>query len=195
MRQGFGSIWILVPGEGLHRFDPTTLQEVASVPIDGRGFFIADGAIWVLGQSTQGDKGAPAAAAPLYRINPESFETTGKLAWGDDLYPFTAAEGSLWGVRGKAGKLVRIDPTTGQSLAEIRVGPPHGHRRINLSTDNYTGIAAGEGALWVIEDRAEGNLIKVDPKTNQAVATIPLGTSPGGVVVGGGFVGSRRVAS
>lgn len=188
IQQGFGSVWLLEPENGLRRFDLTTLQEVAYVPVDGLGFFIADGAIWVLGPKPQGEKGKPAALASLYRINPESYEITAKLAWGDDSYRFIAAEGSLWIMHAKTGTLSRIDPVTGESLAEIRIGPPHGHRRINFSDDDYTTLAAGEGAIWIIEYKEEGNLFKVDPKSNRVVATIPVGYHPGGVLVGGGFL-------
>jgi hypothetical protein len=49
-------------------------------------------------------------------------------------------------------------------------------------------MIVGEGAIWITEAKEEANLIKVDLKTNQVVATIPLRRLAESPVVGGGFV-------
>ncbi len=49
------------------------------------------------------------------------------------------------------------------------------------------GIAADDTAVWV-HNIAQGTVLRVDPKTNQVVATIPVGHGRGDVALEGGFV-------
>jgi YVTN family beta-propeller protein len=49
------------------------------------------------------------------------------------------------------------------------------------------GIAADTTAVWV-HNSAQATVVRVDPKTNQAVATIPVGHGPGDLRLGAGFV-------
>src|SRR5207245_10021618 len=94
--------------------------------------------------------------------------------------------GSVW-VLSKEGIVSRIDPESNKVLAEIRVGPPR-ERFPYVDLDSYTGLAVGEGSAWITESKAEGNLIRVDVETKQAVATIPVRYRPSSVAVGGGCV-------
>jgi peptide/nickel transport system substrate-binding protein len=50
-----------------------------------------------------------------------------------------------------------------------------------------TGIAVGEGGVWVIDSLDEA-VDRIDPGTNSVTAKIPVGRSPTGVAVGGGSV-------
>jgi YVTN family beta-propeller protein len=49
------------------------------------------------------------------------------------------------------------------------------------------GIAADDTAVWV-HNGDTGTLLRIDPKTNALVATIPVGLGPGGVAIGEGAV-------
>jgi YVTN family beta-propeller protein len=59
-----------------------------------------------------------------------------------------------------------------------------------LTTATYrealSGMAEGEGAVWVIADAADRRLWRIDPQTRRITATIRLGFPPGDVAVGGG---------
>lgn len=187
---GFGSLWVAVMGkgadQGLHRLDPKTNEEVAKIPVNGSFWvFIADGSVWVTDGSL------------LYRVDPKTNQVTAKISVeknkkstvaGDVRGPYIVpAMGSVW-VLYTDGTLNRIDPETNQFLAEVRVGPRHLERFIDFTLDRYFGLAVGEGSAWITEYKEKGNLIRVDLKTNQVVATIPVGYHPQTAVVGGGFV-------
>lgn len=200
---GFGSIWYSkgptwgrkpVPDQGLYRLDLKTNEQVAKIPVPASGWgatlfppsglgaiFIADGSVWVRDEDWD----------HLYRVDPSTNQVTAKVALTKSekselaLSPVAAALGSVW-VLYTDGTLNRIDPETNQFLAEIRVGAPH--RTSMFSTDSYSGLTISEGTAWITESKTEGNLIRVDLKTNQVVATMPVGYQPSNPVVGGGFV-------
>jgi hypothetical protein len=91
---------------------------------------------------------------------------------GGDL---TVAEGSVWAAEGGGGdKVHRIDPITGKTVASIAV------------TRNPMALTSGAGAIWVSASakasKAGGVLLsasglavfRIDPVTNQVVASVPL---------------------
>jgi streptogramin lyase len=85
-------------------------------------------------------------------------------------------DGSVWVTCDGGGVVARIDIATDSVVADI----PAGSRPVNL--------AAGEGSVWVWNHQRQ--LLRVDPGTNEVVATIEgvsetLGV---GVAVGGGYV-------
>src|SRR5262245_12102640 len=55
-----------------------------------------------------------------------------------------------------------------------------------LARLNY-GIAVDDSAVWV-HNSAQATVVRVDPKTNQVVAKIPVGHGSGEVRLGAGFV-------
>src|SRR5262249_8478115 len=63
-------------------------------------------------------------------------------------------------------KLVRIDPVSGQILAEIGVGAGAGP------------VAAGGGAGWGV-NALDGALSRGDPARNAVASTLPVGGAPG----------------
>ena len=73
-----------------------------------------------------------------------------------------------------AGKVVRLDPATGQMRAVIPVG------------QRPSGIATGGGSIWV----ANGGrtISEIDPETNQVVGTIRTRYYPHHVTYGHGFL-------
>ncbi|HEY7007617.1 MAG TPA: ABC transporter substrate-binding protein, partial [Jatrophihabitantaceae bacterium] len=50
-----------------------------------------------------------------------------------------------------------------------------------------TAVAAGEGALWVV-DSSRNSVVRIDPVSGTVVQTIPVGVNPAGIAVGGGSV-------
>jgi DNA-binding beta-propeller fold protein YncE len=184
LAMGFGSLWVGVPrgaDAGIHRVNPKTNEEVAQIPVSG-SVFIADGSVWV--QEWK--------ANLLVRVDPKTNQVTAKIpvewksvAGAPISHGISPAMGSVWVLR-KEGIVSRIDPETNQSLAEIRIGQRR-MERLDL-TNYYSGLVAGEGAVWITEHTTDGKLIEVETKTNQVVARIPVGYQAGSIAVGGGFV-------
>ncbi len=84
-------------------------------------------------------------------------------------------EGAVWVANWHINSVTRIDPRTNQVVGEpIPIGFHAGN------------IAAGLGSVWVTSDYRspmDGTpedvvLVRIDPKTNQAAETIPLGGHP-----------------
>jgi DNA-binding beta-propeller fold protein YncE len=72
-------------------------------------------------------------------------------------------------------------PTAGTIAATISgIGPLRG-------SFPYYGIAADDTAVWV-HNGDDGTLLRIDPRTNRIVATIPVGRGQGGVAIGQGAV-------
>jgi streptogramin lyase len=93
-----------------------------------------------------------------------------------------AGAGGVWVGHTAAGSLTRLDPATGAVVA-----------RVELDTEPLF-LATGDGALWVL---GLTRLVRIDPNTNRAVASLPLelarrpGPEPyvvGGLVAGDGAV-------
>jgi virginiamycin B lyase len=96
-----------------------------------------------------------------------------------------AGDGSVWVLSDSAGILTRINPQTNTIQATIKVKP-------------FSYCAAfGYGAVWItncgqiqyhrngeVTARDPGSVQKIDPKTNQVVATIPVGFAPNFLAAG-----------
>ncbi|MEP6909466.1 MAG: hypothetical protein ABI896_03425 [Actinomycetota bacterium] len=77
-------------------------------------------------------------------------------------YGLALGFGSAWVACREQGEVQRIDVTSGQVLAHIRV-------RASVST-----VSAGEGAVWAIT-LGGSTLYRIDPQTNRVAAEISLG--------------------
>ena len=53
--------------------------------------------------------------------------------------------------------------------------------------DGPAALASGEGSVWVANAGAM-TVSRIDPRTNEVVATIELGNVPSGIAVADGFV-------
>ncbi len=95
-----------------------------------------------------------------------------------------AGYGSIWALsQGSRSYLSRIDPTTNQVTAVVRLGGGQ------VSGDDILpgSIAAGSGSIWV-SDYYRNRVDRVDAATAQLVAKIPAGRTPSDVVAGFGSV-------
>jgi virginiamycin B lyase len=121
-------------------------------------FAIGDGTAWFQGNH-------------LYKVDPrnnqltsvpiEQLKTVGYAEGG-----FAVGGGSVWRF-GKAHDVEgvhRVDPGTGKCIATIALKPRKG----------MNSLTYGEGSLWVL-NRHDGNLVRIDPATNQVSVTIELG--------------------
>jgi virginiamycin B lyase len=82
--------------------------------------------------------------------------------------------GVVWVTHQGDDAVSRVDPTGGASQIEGVVDAP-------------TGIAVGEGSVWVASSLGR-SLLRIGPKSRKVEQTIPLGSSPAGVVVAAGLV-------
>lgn len=100
------------------------------------------------------------------------------------------AAGSVWVPTSADGNVLRIDPTTRSVTATIAaVAPAPGRPTCDtFSACGYinTALAAGTD-LWISCD-ACGEIVRIDPATNQVVARVAVPPRPGGLAVGGGFL-------
>ena len=75
-------------------------------------------------------------------------------------------------LNGNAGTVTRVDPTLDAVSATVS--------RVSLDA---TRIAAGAGGIWVADADGEA-VLRIDPKTNRVVQTIPVGGTPTALAVG-----------
>jgi TolB protein len=171
--EGDGSAWV-------KRIDPATNQVVMTIPLEaapgwdfgGGGMAAGAGSIWVTGAAP-----APAggSSAILERIDPATNTVVGTISLpGQDGADVTVDDSSVWVLvfdSSTSVQVLRVDPVTEEVVATI-----------TLESDYSRKIALADGAIWVEEHRShdpagEGDyLVKIDPATNQVVATLPGGS-------------------
>jgi len=193
------AVWVASTGPfAVHRIDPQTSTEIASVALPGEpcaGLAIGAGSLWVPLCTTPAslakvDLTANSLAA-IFAVGPAAAE--GGIAFG---------AGSIWLIVNEAGDLARIDPANGAILSTIRVPPgsynptfwgntvwvTHAQGADLTAIDAATGkiiataatglhprfLTAGAGAVWTL-NQGDGTLTRVDARTRRA-RTIALGT-------------------
>src|SRR5205085_12290106 len=124
----------------------------------------------VIRRRTAPEHNAVVRRYPSY--NPGSLQSA-----GDRLGGVAVFGNSVWTLSGgffATPRVTRVDPGANRPVARINVG------------NAPTGIAAGEGGIWV-SDVFEETVSRIDP-ANVVTATIPMGRGPSGIVVGAGAV-------
>src|SRR5262245_61574132 len=124
-----------------------------------------------------GEDEAPRATGP----RPARLVVSATIAIAPGLTDVATGVRAVW-VTGNEG-VARVDAATGEVVAEIDVP----------GTGDYSAIAVGEGSVWVTapdlrSDGSRGNLVRIDPDTNEIAATIPIGGPIRGVAIGAGSV-------
>ena len=137
-------------------------------PVQSMSF--GDGSLWISCHTI-----APVLRDPegrVYRIDPRTFETV--ASW-----PIAGCvvfgEGAVWVRHGpeaiglrqlpeNLGALSKIDPRTNQVIAKMAVDRTSGLQKK---------IAVGEGGVW-LPSYMKKNIVRLDPRTHQVVATIPI---------------------
>lgn len=74
------------------------------------------------------------------------------------------AAGSIW-VKTDDGRVLRIDPETNQTVAEIEV-----------ASENCQGLGGDDGAIWTCD--GTGGVVRIDPATNEVVAAVEVDKYP-----------------
>lgn len=150
---GNGGLWVIGGGSRLLRFDSSgrflRTYRVAFAP---RSLVVTPHAAWVAtgfdGKLTRISTSNGAAT----RVRPEP-RSEGRLA-------LAAADGALW-TASQDGILVRANPDSGRSLAQVRL------------PELPDALASGFGSIWV-GSTGRQDVVRVDARTNRIVQHIPV---------------------
>jgi len=149
---GAGGIWVARYGPGvIVRVDPKTLRRsTIKVGPNPEGVAVAAGSVWVTGF----DDGTLRRIDPVRRRVVETFHLGGVTAG------LAVADRSLWiGFGREATSIARLDLGT------------HEVTRIDVGHRTPDRISSDGRSLWV---SAQDTVVRVDPKTNRAVARFDL---------------------
>ena len=177
---GSGALWIANrDDQTVARVDPKSLRTLANIPLPTPPMGLAASAdgIWVVEPNAIPGQ----SSVTVSRIDPEYNEPGLPVRQIGNVVPdgpgSVAAQGhSVW-VAPSNGLLTRLDALTG--AVRRQVDP-------NASP---SGIAVGEGAVWLTDsepDSETNNVIRVDP--TGLVKTIPVGNGPSAIAAGDGAV-------
>ncbi len=174
-------IWVVnfgANGDVVIRIDPKTNQ-IAGDPIrTGRAplsLAVGEGSLWVANHD----------AHTVTRIDLTTYQVLANITVPSEPHRIAYGEGAVWVANWHVNSVTRIDPQTNEIVGEpIPIGHPAGN------------MAVGLGSVWVTSDYRgpmdgapeDVVLVRIDPQTNQAVETIPLGGHPIDVEIAGDAV-------
>lgn len=159
-----------VDANSLVIIDPGSGELVATVPTGVQPADIAasDSSIWVA--NTQDDS--------VTQIDAETQEVTSTTAAETSVGGMAAGAGAVWIADSRGAELVRLDPAF-RSTRSIRLarGPAD-----VLEPSRSSPLAVGNDAVWLISR----GIVRVDPKTEEVTAQVPVGNGPSAVATGAG---------
>jgi len=176
MDVGFESLWVGdCRARTLLRIDPKSGEITATIGLPGKptaesSVAAGEGSVWV----TVDDP------VRLVRIDPKTNRVTTTTGVPAAAGALRAGLGALW-FASASGKVIRLDPKTGDRVAEIQAG----------SVPRFTAI--GGGSVWVL-NQDDGTVSRIDPKANRVVATITVSAQKvdgGDMAFGGGYAWAR----
>jgi YVTN family beta-propeller protein len=153
--------------------DPKANAVVASIPVGSAPGPIAvgEGSVWVANVDDQ----------TVMRIDPTTRAVVKTIGLGVEATDLAVGKGAVWVAAGFDHALIRIDTADNVVRTRLRVpeaiGPlPEGYE------SGASGVAVGGGAVWL----AHGEEVsRIDPATNEVVATIPAGGNWSGAIAAG----------
>ncbi len=164
-----GAVWVVnfgIDGDTVTRIDSKTNQIVGEPIETGRAplsIAIGGGAVWVANHD----------AHTVTRLDPITNQVIANIPVPSEPHRVAYGADAVWVSNWHNNSVSRIDPQTNQVVGEpIPIGFPAGN------------IAVGHGSVWVTSDyRVDGDpedvvVVRIDPQTNQAVETIPVGGHP-----------------
>src|SRR6266498_2501934 len=175
------AVWVVnfgMDGDTVIRIDPQTNQRIGE-PIQTGGaplsLAVGEGSVWVANHDVH----------TVTRIDLATNQVLANISVPSEPHRVAYGEGAIWVANWHINSVTRIDPQTNQIVGEpIPIG---------FHTGN---IAVGLGSVWVTSDYRgpvdaapeDVVLVRIDPQTNQAVETIPLGGHPINVEIAGDAV-------
>jgi streptogramin lyase len=187
------AVWVSAVSD-LVRLDPVTNEIVARLRDDGGFGDVAygEGALWIVAGANQ--DGA------VWRIDPTTNRVQLKRPLPDPHFmnEIAVGEGAVWvttspTVRGDDTALVRlhrIDPLTGDMVAEVPVGTGASGLGAGERAASYSALAVGEGSVWVLVNW-DGSLARIDPESTaseivEGFAADPSSDTSSGLTLGAG---------
>jgi len=176
------SVWVVnfgMSGDSVIRIDPKTNQIIGDPIQTGRAplsLAVGEGSMWVANHD----------AHTVTRIDATTGQVIANITVPSEPHRIAFGEGAVWVANWHINSVTRIDPQTNQVLGEpIPIGFHHAGN-----------MAAGLGSVWVTSDYRspvdaapeDVVLVRIDPQTNQAVETMPLGGHPIDVEIAGDAV-------
>jgi YVTN family beta-propeller protein len=172
---GAGAVWVANGRAGtVSRIDPLTNQIVATIAVAEPSptcercwaAIAAQGDVVWASMNSEG----PVAT----RIDPLSNSVAERVEVG--VLPsalLVDGDGALWVTANLQNAVVRVAPRSARVVAQIAVHLP-------------SEIAAGHDAIWVTSRKpgAVGQVVRIDPRTEQVISSIPVGHDPGALAVG-----------
>jgi YVTN family beta-propeller protein len=177
---GAGRVWMTTYRDAsIWSVDPRTLAGVR-IAANGNpiGVVVDHGAIYV------GD------SVGATRIDPASGEVFGSIAAKGGAQAIAGGPGGLWVVSRAPSTLERLAGSTqfGSRLLAEAPGPLGSPIDEEHALFNATGLAVGEGGVWLLGDVGAPRLWRFSPATGRLVSTLRLPFPPGGVAAGLGGV-------
>lgn len=178
---GEGAVWIVTEGrtgelDALARIDPRSNAITDTIPLGhlGGGVAVGEGAVWV----TAPEDGV------LVRVDPVSLEIVDEVEGLAQPAWVATGEGAVWVLSGTwrdhpegDGSVTRVDPTTNEIVARIRLDDAPGQAGH---------ITVGGGSVWA---RTQFTLLaRIDPASNTVVERYSDVRGLGDVDVGFGSV-------
>jgi len=176
-----GAVWVVnfgMNGDTVVHIDPQT-DQITGDPIQtGRAplsVAVGEGSLWVANHD----------AHTITRIDLATNQVVANINVPSEPHRVAYGEGAVWVANWHINSVSRIDTQTNQVIGEpIPIGFHAGN------------MAAGLGSVWVTSDYRSPMdgapedvvLVRIDPQTNQAVETIPLGGHPIDVEIAGDAV-------
>lgn len=159
----------------LLKLDPDTREVLSAVeePGFGANLEVGGGAVWLSGNEQRS----------IVRLDPET-ETTQTIGFGSDPYvnAIAATENGVWvsAQNGRNSLVARIDPDTGEVVAEIEVS--------GIASD--VTVDEDTGDVWVTRRSQRpfepGHIVRIDPATNTIAGRYKVEGSESEVVAASG---------
>lgn len=159
-----GSLWVGNYHDGVvYRLNRQTGEIEAEIPVGDEAVSLtaAAGGIWV--------RTVGSVTWEAHRIDPA---TNTVVATVDSGNAIAAGHGSLWFAQRGADRVIRADPVTGETIAII-----------DVPRDHDCGVVTSAEAVWgscLDPDRIIGSVVRIDPATNEVIATIHTAAAGGG---------------
>jgi YVTN family beta-propeller protein len=175
-----GAVWVTHSGGGgdsVARIDPETNRLVGRPVTTGaspQSLAVGGGSLWVANHD----------AATVTRIDQASGKVLAAIPVPSEPHQVAYGAGAAWVGNWHDNSISRIDPATNRV-----VGSP-----IPIGSHHAGNLVVGAGSVWVTSDyRVDGAaedvvVVRIDPPTNRAVETIPVGGHPIDVAAAGGAI-------
>ena len=163
---GLGAIWETDTADDLLlEINPTT-RAVERIPVgrDPTAVTIGDGEVWVANQLDR----------TVSEINPRALRRVASFPVGNGASAIAFGDGSVWVTNVVDDTVTRIQSRSGKETTIPLAGQP-------------AGLAVGPQGVWVTS-QSTGQLLLIDPSSNEVTQAIAIGNQPAGVAVGSGEV-------